>query len=106
MYVGGGGAVCTLTLSHSKPTHQPQECTPPATNNGNGNNGNTANGASPFPLHEDKGLLQQWETIASTVEDPALPPVRIAVVGKYTGLRDSYLSIEKALQVRKRAGGA
>ncbi|TFJ81514.1 hypothetical protein NSK_007155 [Nannochloropsis salina CCMP1776] len=47
---------------------------------------------------EDARLLQQWETVANTVDDPSLPSVRIAVVGKYTGLRDSYLSIEKALQ--------
>lgn len=50
----------------------------------------------PAPL--DATQLAKWHTIADTVDDTSLPTVRIGMVGKYTGLSDSYLSIHKALQ--------
>lgn len=50
------------------------------------------------PTRLDVAQLDKWRTIADTVDDPSLPTVRIGMVGKYTGLSDSYLSIHKALQ--------
>jgi CTP synthase len=41
--------------------------------------------------------LPKWRQLAETV-DSEFPEVRIALVGKYTGLSDSYLSVTKALQ--------
>jgi CTP synthase len=41
--------------------------------------------------------LGPWRTLAASV-DNATTEVRIALVGKYTGLQDSYLSVIKALQ--------
>lgn len=42
--------------------------------------------------------LGAWRALADTV-DSVRAQVRIALVGKYTGLQDSYLSVIKALQV-------
>mmetsp|Transcript_24741 Transcript_24741/g.69263 ORF Transcript_24741/g.69263 Transcript_24741/m.69263 type:complete len:612 (+) Transcript_24741:137-1972(+) len=43
-----------------------------------------------------------WRTLATTVDDlsalPETETVRVAIVGKYTGLQDSYLSLIKALK--------
>ena len=50
--------------------------------------------ALPSPALEG---LRAWRTLADTV-DKASVEVRIALVGKYTGLQDSYLSVIKALQ--------
>jgi hypothetical protein len=44
--------------------------------------------------------LGAWSALADTV-DSVRREVRIALVGKYTGLQDSYLSVIKALQVRE-----
>ena len=41
--------------------------------------------------------LSDWESIVKRVKRPGEPPVRIAVVGKYTSLVDSYKSIQEAL---------
>jgi CTP synthase len=41
--------------------------------------------------------LQQWETMVSRVRQPSNGTVRIAVVGKYTSLIDSYKSVQEAL---------
>jgi CTP synthase len=41
--------------------------------------------------------LSAWESIVDRVKDPSEGPVRIAVVGKYTSLVDSYKSIQEAL---------
>ena len=41
--------------------------------------------------------LTQWEEIAHTV-DRASETVNIAIVGKYTGLEDAYLSVTKSLK--------
>eukprot|EP00904_Undaria_pinnatifida_P007563 jgi/Undpi1/3937/HiC_scaffold_16.g07305.m1 len=41
--------------------------------------------------------MTRWNRLASCV-DEVTTPVRIAVVGKYTGLQDSYLSVIKALK--------
>jgi len=46
----------------------------------------------------DEKLLARWTNIADTVDDKTLPLVNITVVGKYTGLKDAYQSIHKALQ--------
>jgi len=48
-------------------------------------------------LPEQRPLLDDWRTLAATV-DGLSKEVRIAMVGKYTGLSDSYLSVIKALQ--------
>jgi CTP synthase len=44
--------------------------------------------------------LSAWSTIADTADrlSTSDSPIRIAIVGKYTGLSDSYLSVVKALQ--------
>lgn len=39
--------------------------------------------------------MARWTRLASAV-DEVTTPVRIAIVGKYTGLQDSYLSVIKA----------
>ncbi|CAB1118556.1 unnamed protein product [Ectocarpus sp. CCAP 1310/34] len=41
--------------------------------------------------------MAKWDRLASCV-DEVTTPVRIAIVGKYTGLQDSYLSVIKALK--------
>jgi CTP synthase len=50
-----------------------------------------------FKLPEDRGLLVSWKIMADHV-DSLEEEVHIAMVGKYTGLSDSYLSVIKALQ--------
>jgi CTP synthase len=43
--------------------------------------------------------LAEWKLLAETVDKlDTAPVVRIAIVGKYTGLQDSYLSVIKSLQ--------
>ncbi|MGF7161457.1 CTP synthase [Rhodoligotrophos appendicifer] len=50
-----------------------------------------------FGLHADPALpLARWEQIARRVHEPE-GQVRIAVVGKYTGLLDAYKSLNEAL---------
>eukprot|EP01132_Coremiostelium_polycephalum_P003876 gene3876-4835_t len=65
-------------------------------------NGSELNGANtstcqvPVPY-----WLQPWERLANRmdcVHNDSLSPIRIAMVGKYTGLTDAYLSIFKALE--------
>ena len=41
--------------------------------------------------------LTQWTGIVERIKSPARGPVRIAVVGKYTGLVDAYKSVQQAL---------
>ena len=41
--------------------------------------------------------LERWEKIRDAVESPARGEVRIAVVGKYTDLKESYKSLNEAL---------
>ena len=50
-----------------------------------------------FKLPEDRSLLVNWKIMADHV-DSLEEEVHIAMVGKYTGLSDSYLSVIKALQ--------
>ena len=50
-----------------------------------------------FKLPAKKPLLEEWKSMADRV-DGVEKEVRIAMVGKYTGLSDSYLSVIKALQ--------
>lgn len=38
--------------------------------------------------------MSKWNRLASAL-DEVTTPVRIAIVGKYTGLQDSYLSVIK-----------
>ncbi|CAM9869445.1 unnamed protein product, partial [Hapterophycus canaliculatus] len=38
--------------------------------------------------------MVKWDRLASCVDEVVLP-VAIAIVGKYTGLQDSYLSVIK-----------
>ena len=45
----------------------------------------------------DDEYLEDWRSMADRV-DEFQEEVRIAMVGKYTGLSDSYLSVIKALQ--------
>jgi CTP synthase len=40
--------------------------------------------------------LAEWQTMVAKVKAPK-PPLRIALVGKYVGLRDAYLSVREAL---------
>jgi len=50
-----------------------------------------------FKLPGKRPLLEEWKDMADRV-DGVEKEVRIAMVGKYTGLSDSYLSVIKALQ--------
>ena len=50
-----------------------------------------------FDLPNSRPLLEDWIKMAETV-DNLDEVVKIAMVGKYTGLSDSYLSVIKALQ--------
>ena len=50
-----------------------------------------------FDLPDSRPLLEDWIKMAETV-DNLDEVVKIAMVGKYTGLSDSYLSVIKALQ--------
>lgn len=50
-----------------------------------------------FDLPDSRPLLEDWIKMAETV-DNLDEIVKIAMVGKYTGLSDSYLSVIKALQ--------
>lgn len=50
-----------------------------------------------FELPEQRPLLESWAQMADRV-DGLSEEVHIAMVGKYTGLSDSYLSVIKALQ--------
>ena len=50
-----------------------------------------------FKLPGKRPLLEEWKSMADRV-DGVEKEVRIAMVGKYTGLSDSYLSVIKALQ--------
>ena len=50
-----------------------------------------------FDLPDSRPLLDDWIKMAETV-DNLEEVVKIAMVGKYTGLSDSYLSVTKALQ--------
>lgn len=47
--------------------------------------------------------MSKWTHLARAV-DEVVTPVRIAIVGKYTGLQDSYLSVIKASDSRQRLG--
>ena len=40
--------------------------------------------------------LAEWQTMVAKIKAPK-PPLRIALVGKYVGLRDAYLSVREAL---------
>lgn len=46
--------------------------------------------------------MAKWTALASAV-DKVTTPVRIAIVGKYTGLQDSYLSVIKVLHTGRYA---
>ena len=50
-----------------------------------------------FDLPDNSKLLQDWEAMANHVNSLE-EEIHIAMVGKYTGLSDSYLSVTKALQ--------
>ncbi len=50
-----------------------------------------------FDVPNDLPMLDEWKVMADKV-DILEEEVRIAMVGKYTGLSDSYLSVIKALQ--------
>ena len=50
-----------------------------------------------FDLPAKRPLMDEWRGMADRV-DGVEKEVRIAMVGKYTGLSDSYLSVIKALQ--------
>jgi CTP synthase len=45
--------------------------------------------------------LDQWERIVETVKHPAKGEVRIAIVGKYVELKESYKSLNEALASRR-----
>lgn len=51
-----------------------------------------------FPGMVSPPDMARWESLASAV-DEVTAPVRIAIVGKYTGLQDSYLSVIKVSNV-------
>jgi CTP synthase len=57
---------------------------------------------SKLNLREKKNDLKEWEKLVNKMKNPK-NEARIAIVGKYTELRDSYISITEAL---KHAGAA
>lgn len=50
-----------------------------------------------LPLRK-KHDLKEWRRFVSVIHDSKLPTVRIALVGKYTHLNDSYISVVEALR--------
>src|SRR5690606_8649510 len=48
-------------------------------------------------LHTPQPDLEEWSTLVQRVRQPKNGRVRIAVVGKYTSLVDSYKSVQEAL---------
>lgn len=50
-----------------------------------------------MPSEDSNFKIKQWETIVEHIENP-IDEVRIAIVGKYTKLKDSYKSLIEALQ--------
>jgi CTP synthase len=52
---------------------------------------------SPELVESGKAIWQQWQGLA-TGQDHILSTVSIALIGKYTSLHDSYLSVSKALE--------
>ena len=57
------------------------------------------------PVASERPLLDDWRAMAANV-DNLDKSLRIAMVGKYTGLSDSYLSVIKALQHAAFAAGS
>eukprot|EP00611_Tribonema_gayanum_P004237 TRINITY_DN13408_c0_g1_i1.p1 TRINITY_DN13408_c0_g1~~TRINITY_DN13408_c0_g1_i1.p1 ORF type:complete len:606 (-),score=116.30 TRINITY_DN13408_c0_g1_i1:21-1580(-) len=55
-----------------------------------------------LPIHEPD--MKEWTMLAQKV-DTSTMPISIAVVGKYTGLQDSYLSVIKSLKHSAIAAG-
>jgi CTP synthase len=49
-------------------------------------------------LKKDKGLMPEWRSFIETLTDKSNPVIQIALVGKYTGLSDSYLSVVEAIK--------
>lgn len=49
-------------------------------------------------MSKEKELLPEWRTFIETLTDKTNPVVEIALVGKYTGLSDSYLSVVEAIK--------
>ncbi|XP_055351414.1 CTP synthase 2-like [Paramacrobiotus metropolitanus] len=49
-----------------------------------------------IPIHPSNGVAK-WNNLAKTIEE-ATVEVKIAMVGKYTKLKDSYMSVNKALE--------
>jgi CTP synthase len=56
-----------------------------------------------FGLEKKQNLLPEWKNYVTTINNPNNPKIKIALVGKYTSLSDSYLSVTEAL---KHAGAA
>lgn len=56
-----------------------------------------------FGLVKKQNILPEWNEYVKSINNPDNPSVKIALVGKYTSLSDSYLSVTEAL---KHAGAA
>ncbi|HET7461901.1 MAG TPA: CTP synthase, partial [Longimicrobium sp.] len=52
---------------------------------------------SKLGLHTEKPALTEWKQLVERVKNPRKGEVRIAVVGKYVALVDSYKSVQEAL---------
>jgi CTP synthase len=56
-----------------------------------------------FGLTKQQNILPEWKSYVENINNPSNPSIKIALVGKYTSLSDSYLSVTEAL---KHAGAA
>lgn len=46
----------------------------------------------------DQGYIQKWISIADHINNPNLKQLNVGIIGKYTGLTDSYLSLSHAIR--------
>ncbi len=54
--------------------------------------------AKKLNLSENKESdLKNWKSLVSKIKDPSKGPIRIGIVGKYTDVKDAYVSIKEAL---------
>lgn len=68
---------------------------PPPAGVDNANANNTATDVTEWMIEEN---LKEWKNMANAIDDASQPIVKICLIGKYTGLQDSYLSVIKALK--------
>jgi len=48
-------------------------------------------------LSKKDSTLRNWGALVSKIKNPSKGPIRIAIVGKYTDVKDAYISVKEAL---------